>query len=157
MSTCLQLLLAVKTITSRVGHLSPPARSLKLLHYCVFHAFMFAEAPCCKSRNIKLLHYCVFMHSCLQRLLAVKAGTSNCCIIVFFMHSCLQRLLAVKAGTSNCCIIVFFVHSCLQRLLAVKAGTSRDGHLSPSARSLKLLYYCVIDAFILIYILSSQK
>ena len=51
----------------------------------------------------------------------------------------------------------FLMSTCLQRLLAVKAGTSWVGHLSPSARSLKLLYYCVFDAFFLIYILSSQK
>ena len=51
----------------------------------------------------------------------------------------------------------FYMSTCLQMLLAVKTLTSRVGHLSPSAMSLKLLYYCVIDAFILIYILSSQK
>ena len=38
--------------------------------------------------------------------------------------------------------------TCLQRLLAVKAGTSWVGHLSPSARSLKLLCYCVLDTFL---------
>ena len=37
--------------------------------------------------------------------------------------------------------------TCLQRLLAVKEGTSWVGHLSPSARSLKLLCYCAFDAF----------